>query len=141
MLIFEKCFVSFFSLFNCGQYYVKIWFFDKCFVLVFIENCIICVICYVICIMLLIVIFIFCWQIVFGGQLGFVVVIVLFVLSLLMQGFWWLGKCLVMLLLFFIFNWFYEVCGKLQEVGQVLVLVEGKFDYQVLVDMFKCVFK
>lgn len=141
MLMLDNCFVNFFSLFCWGQYYLKMWLLEKCFVLVFVENCVIKMMCYVICFMLLIVVFIFCWQIVLGGQFGLVVVIVLFVLSLFMQGLWWLGKCFVTLLFFVIFNWFYEVCGKLQEFGQVLVFVEGKFDYQVLVDMFKCVFK
>lgn len=141
MLTSDNRFVNFFSLFRRGQYYLKTWSLEKRFVSVFVENRVIKMTRYAIRFMSSIVVFIFCWQIVLGGQFGSVVVIVLFVLSLFMQGLWWLGKRFVTLLFFVIFNWFYEVRGKLQEFGQVLVFVEGKFDYQVLVDTFKRVFK
>lgn len=133
--------VSFFSLFQCGQYYAKTWPMEKRLAPVFVENRIIRMTRFAVRSMPPLAVFRLTWQIALGGHLGPAVATALFALSMPMQGLWWLGKRTVTPLPPVTLNWFYEVRGKLQEAGQALSPLEGTPDYQALADMLKRAFR
>lgn len=133
--------VSGFSLFSRGQRYVKTWPMDKRLAPVFIEHRIIRATRFAIRFMPPVAIFVLCWQIALGGEIGPAVATALFALSLPLQGLWWLGKRAVTPLPPPTLNWFYEVRGKLEKAGQALTPVQGKPDYQALAEALKRAFR
>lgn len=132
--------ISWFSLFQRGQRYMKTWPADKRLAPMFPENRVSNATRFAIRFMPPLAIFTLTWQIALGGQLGPAVATAIFACSLPMQGLWWLGKRSVTPLPPTLLQWFHEVRGKLQEAGQAIAPVEGKPTYQALADVLKRAF-
>lgn len=133
--------VSFFSLFRRGQHYAKTWPLDKRLTPVFIEGRIIGLTRFAIRIMPPVAVFILCWQIALGGQLGSAITTALFALGLPVQGLWWLGRRSVTPLPPGLLHWFYQMRQQLQQSGQALAPVEGRPNYQALAETLRRAFK
>lgn len=133
--------MRFFGLFQRGQHYAKTWPQDKRLSAIFIDNRIIRITRFAIRTMPPAAVFVLCWQIALGGQLGPAVATAMFAISLPMQGLWWLGKRSITPLPPGLLHWFWQVREKLQQSGQAPIPIEGRPDYQALADTLKRAFK
>ncbi|MFT4463684.1 MAG: terminus macrodomain insulation protein YfbV [Sodalis sp. (in: enterobacteria)] len=133
--------VSWYKIFQRGQYYMKAWPAEKSLAPIFPEHRVVRATRFGVRYMPAIAVFTLSWQIALGGQLGPAVATAIFACSLPMQGLWWLGKRSVTPLPPSLLTWFHEVRQKLNEAGQALAPVEGVPTYQMLAEVLKRAFK